>query len=88
MNREANYHLARALTEQLKTPTDVKSIFDKGNIKELRVAKIEEHGLYKRPGFVDRGINSRELNHIIETARGDVENVSEELQPPPMLTPY
>jgi Ras-related protein Rab-1A len=68
INREANYYLAVQLRDKLKSSEEsVEGIFS--NINERRKEIINSHQLNTRPAFSDRGINSSELNGIIDSVR-------------------
>lgn len=68
INREANYHLAKILLKKLeKTKESITSIFE--HIEEKRNTIIKEKELFLKPHFKNRGINSDELNTLINSAR-------------------
>ena len=68
INREANYRLAVALKTCLQDPTQtIQSIFTK--VEEKRSAIIKTHKLNERTNYFASGINSCELNAIINNAK-------------------
>lgn len=68
INREANYYLAVQLRDKLKSSEEsIEDIFS--NIDEQRKEIINLHKLNNRPAFSDRGINSSELNEIIDSVK-------------------
>ena len=66
LNREANYELSKKLKEELRT-TDksIEKLLDKDHIKKLRNEIIEQKQFLSKPGFSNRGINSSQLNDIL-----------------------
>ena len=68
INREANYRLAKSLLQDCQDPhKNISSIFH--NVDNKRFDIIQQHGLFKRTDYANRGINSTDLNKIITAAR-------------------
>ncbi|MBL7480601.1 hypothetical protein [Legionella bononiensis] len=67
-NREANYLLAQKLLDELEHGNTSKSLFTKANLSTTREHIIGRNGIFNREGYVNRGINSSELNQIISSA--------------------
>ncbi len=68
LNREANYHLAKELLVNLKqSNASIQEIFTDVTFRRSMI--INNYKLFLNPDFKDRGINSAELNKIINKAR-------------------
>jgi Ras-related protein Rab-1A len=68
VNREANYYLAKDLLNKLQYSLEsIESIFN--DTDGQRDTIIANHNLYTRIDYKNRGINSDELNAIINNAR-------------------
>lgn len=66
LNRQINYELAKELVEQLKTQS-VGYVF--ANYEITRQDIIKKKKFDKNPDFVDRGINSEELNEVLDEGK-------------------
>lgn len=70
INREANYLLAKQMLEQLSEPSNkIENIFNAKAISASRSLLASEHHLTTRADYVDRGINSSDLNEIIKSGQ-------------------
>lgn len=79
INREANYYLAAELLKQLKEQTSViGNIFNETNIKTTREQVIQNRKLFLRNDYVNRGMNSKFINNVIEIAQSYVKSCSTE----------
>lgn len=67
INREANYLLAKELKQQLMSGMLITEVFS--DVASRRNNIIDKYHLNNKPDFVDRGINSNELNDIINQAK-------------------
>lgn len=80
INREANYHLAKLLCNDLKTTgKTIAEIFS--DVIGRRNLIIGENDFDKRPDFVERGINDNDLNDIINAARNNIPTTPSETKP-------
>jgi hypothetical protein len=74
LNAEINRLVAReiiALINSIKQDASLSmhSILSKDHIKLVRLSIIEQHGFRTKPGYVEREINSKTLNDILDDAR-------------------
>lgn len=68
LNRRANYELAQYLhAEVQKEHVEIESLFSK--VSDKRSELIKSLGIDNNPDYVERGINSRELNKILDLVR-------------------
>lgn len=68
INRQANYELAKWLRNQLQGGATIDDTFS--DVESQRTTLLQTKGLDKLPDYVARGINSKELNNVIEKAHG------------------
>lgn len=81
VNRHVNYDLAKELIDDLKKGIDINITFSNDNIAARRQKLVDNLKSEERSNYEDRGgINSTELNSIIETAR-DYNNKQEDNRP-------
>lgn len=67
INRQVNYLLAQNLLHDLRCNKSTQETF--ANINAKRVEVIRTHSFWDRPDYVSRGMNSSELQEIINSAQ-------------------
>ena len=79
VNRQANYFLAKQLLAKVIAGEELSELFS--DVSQLRSEIISEKQLSKDPNYVDRGLNSSELNKAIAMV---AERAHEKSTPQPM----
>lgn len=78
INRQANYELAKWLRDELRGGAVIAQAFS--DVEKQRTALIKAKGLDKLPGYVERGIHSRQLNDVIDKVRGYLEKAEKAVE--------
>jgi hypothetical protein len=81
ISREINHHLAKTLIDQLAkagvTVDSIEHIFSTDNLLKIKTAYIKEKQYsFTKDGYINLGINSSELNKIIDEAHNFIDNQS------------